>query len=267
MVKSKLKKVSHTRLIFFCVLAIILAIVTLSASLQILSERALTQLFTFCTIFSVGIITLDILGIFGGHSDDGGDIGGDAGSADFDVSADVDLDLDMDLDSGGDFDAGDGIDIEALDQGGPGIEAGDVYSAHLESGGHKVLQILSYVRLLIYFCLGFGPTGWAGILTGRSALLSLGLAIPAGLVALWLAQAFFRFQRSDTDSSIRPRDLLQEQATVTIPLTDRTMGRVRIQTGMSVIEQCALAATPNAAFHKGDHVRVVRVTDDCVYVS
>jgi len=151
--------------------------------------------------------------------------------------------------------------------GGPGIEAGEVYSAHLESGGHKILQLLSYMRLLIYFSLGFGPTGWAGILTGRSALASLGLAIPAGLIALWLAQAFFRFQRSDTDSSLRSQDLLQEQATVTIPLTDRTMGRIRIQTGMSVIEHYALAATPNAAYRKGDPVRVVRVTDDCVYVN
>jgi len=269
MTHFKTRKINRTRLIFFIMLAIILALVALSTSLQILSEQGLTRLFTFCTIFSVGIIALDFLGILGGGNDDGGM---DGGTVDGDISLDADLDIDIsadfDLDSGGDatFD-GDGVDIDALDQGGPGIEAGDVYSAHLENGGHKVLQLLSYVRLLIYFCLGFGPTGWAGIFTGRSALASLGIAIPAGLLALWLAQAFFRFQRSDTDSSVKPQELLQEQAIVTIPLTDRTMGRVRVQTGMSVVEQYALAATPEASFHKGDTVRIVRVADDCVYVG
>lgn len=126
--------------------------------------------------------------------------------------------------------------------------------------------MLTYLRLLVYFCLGFGPTGWVGMATGRSPLLSLGLAIPVGLAAVFLAQAFFRFQRRDTDSQIGREELLTAEATVVVPLDHDTMGKVRIKSGLNVTDRFALAEEPGKQFAKGEPVRIVRVTDECVYV-
>lgn len=201
-----------------------------------------------CTLFSVTITALDFLGFLGGSQDNDG--GGDAGSDTPDDGADAgSTRFDTDL---------------------PGDEAFTGKASH-ESVPHTgkvaVLSVLSYLRSLVYFCLGFGPTGWVAITMGNSAGQSLIWAAPAGLVAFVLAHAFFRFQRTDTDSSLRTEELYFQPATVVIPLTHDTMGKVRLQMGMNVTEQYALAAEPDARFEKGDTVRVTNVTPECVYVE
>ena len=201
-----------------------------------------------CTLFSVTITALDFLGFLGGSQDNDG--GGDAGSDTPDDGADA---------------GGTRFDTDL-----PGDEAFTGKASH-ESVPHTgkvaVLSVLSYLRSLVYFCLGFGPTGWVAITMGNSAGQSLIWAAPAGLVAFVLAHAFFRFQRTDTDSSLRTEELYFQPATVVIPLTHDTMGKVRLQMGMNVTEQYALAAEPDARFEKGDTVRVTNVTPECVYVE
>ena len=135
-----------------------------------------------------------------------------------------------------------------------------------QQGAGPILSALSYLRLFVYFCLGFGPMGLVALATGRSAFASLLLAIPVGVAAVFLAQAFFRFQRQDTDSQLTSADLVGQTGTVIVPLDDRTMGKVRILVGPVVTEQYALAAHPGAAFKNGDQVMVSSVTDECVYV-
>ncbi len=202
-----------------------------------------------CTLFSVTITLLDFLGFLGGSEDsDGG--GGDTGGDTADDGADSgSTRFDTDL---------------------PGDEALAGKASH-ESVPHTgkvaVLSVLAYLRSLVYFCLGFGPTGWVAIAMGNSAVQSLIWAAPAGVAAFALAHAFFRFQRTDTDSSLHSEELFFQQATVIVPLTHDTMGKVRVQVGMSVTEQYALAAKPNARFEKGETVRVANVTDECVYVE
>lgn len=276
---------NRTRLTFFAVLAVILAIVATSVVSNALTSAALFQIFIACTIFAMGVVALDFMGILGQgeHGDADGDVSlhidGDsgfdaAGALDMDGGIDGDISLDvssMDID-GIDIngDVGDGADaMDGHDMDGDTF--GDHTAGHLSDldtrHGSRILALLSSLRMIVYFCLGFGPTGLMGILTGRSALTSLLLAIPVGVVALFLAQAFFRFQRSDTDSSLRQIDLLREQATVTVPLTHKTMGKVRIQIGMNVTEQYALAADDGCEYAKGNTVRIVRVTDECVFVA
>ena len=126
--------------------------------------------------------------------------------------------------------------------------------------------MLTYLRLFVYFCLGFGPMGLVALASGRSAATSLLLATPVGVVAVFLAQAFFRFQRSDVDSQLASSDLVGRAATVIVPLDDKAMGKVRILVGQVVTEQYALAARPGAAFNNGDQVMITSVTDECVYV-
>lgn len=200
-----------------------------------------------CTLFSVTITVLDFLGFLGGNQDSGGgDAAGD-GSGDGADSGSTRFDTDLPGD-------------EAL--------AGKVsHESVPHTGKVAVLSVLSYLRSLVYFCLGFGPTGWVAIAMGNSAVQSLIWAAPAGVAAFALAHAFFRFQRTDTDSSLHSEELFFQQATVIVPLTHDTMGKVRVQVGMSVTEQYALAAKPNARFEKGETVRVANVTDECVYVE
>jgi hypothetical protein len=135
-----------------------------------------------------------------------------------------------------------------------------------QRGGVAVLSVLAYLRYIVYFCLGFGPTGWVVMATGRSAPSSLIWAVPAGAVAFGLAYAFFRLQRSDTDSSLHSKELQTRSATVIVPLSHKTMGKVRVQVGMSVTDQYALAAEPDAQFEKGESVWISDVTAECVYV-
>lgn len=196
-----------------------------------------------CTLFSVTITALDFLGFLGeSQGSDSGDVAGEA--------------------------QGDGA---RLDTDVPANEAHTgktpPESVTHATGKMTVLSVISYLRSLVYFCLGFGPTGWVAITMGNSAAQSLIWAAPAGVAAFALAHLFFRFQRNDTDSSLRSEELFFQQATVTVPLTHDTMGKVRVQVGMNVTEQYALAAEPNARFEKGDTVRVSNVTDECVYVE
>jgi membrane protein implicated in regulation of membrane protease activity len=230
---------TRTRIVFFAVLGIFLSIVAASIAMQLIGELLLRQFFIAGTVFAVGVVLLDFLGIFGG--DQSGDAAGAEGGGDGDV---------------GDA-AGDGNGSDA--NGGDSLESAD-------SNPDMVLSVLTYLRLAVYFSLGFGPMGLAALLTGRSPLVALAIAVPVGVVALFLAQAFFRFQQSHTDSTVQGNELLMQQATVTVPLTHTTMGRIRLQIGMSIVEQFALAEDPDTEYRRGDAVRVVRVTEDCVYV-
>ncbi len=256
---------SRTRIVFFTILAICLAVIATSLAFQVISERMLFQLFVGAAVFGVGVVALDFLGILGGHHDTAGHdlAAGDASAGHFDVG------------HVGDH-GGHGADNGAAGHGAGDHTAGHAQPSHpdaahapngrAQAAAVPILSVLTYLRLLVYFCLGFGPAGWAGVATGQGPLLSLAIATPVGLAALFLAQAFFRFQRRDTDSQLTGSDLLGAGATVIVPLNATTMGRVRIQVGLSVTDQYALAADPEAQFATGDPGRVVKVTDECVYI-
>ena len=198
------------------------------------------------TLFSVTITVLDFLGFLGGSQDSdsgGGDTSGD-GVEDGGMRFDTDL---------------------PVDETNTGKTPPE--SITHTAGKVAVLSVISYLRSLVYFCLGFGPTGWVAISMGKSAGQSLIWAAPAGVAAFVLAHMFFRFQRADTDSSLHSEELFFQPGTVTVPLTHDTMGKVRVQVGMNVTEQYALATEPNARFEKGDTIRITNVTAECVYVE
>lgn len=225
---------------------------------------SLQDVYIGCTVFSAGITVLDFLGILGHHED------GDASGSHHDGHVDsghVDVGHADAGDVGVDMEGGDTGDIDASVDGAHDDIGSETDATHTGHGGVAVLSVLSYLRSLVYFCLGFGPTGWVAMSTGRGPLVSLAWALPAGAVAFVLARAFFRFQRHDTDSSLSIEDLLLQRGIVTVPLTDTKMGKVRIQVGMNVTEQYALAAQPGMAFHRGDAVRVANVTEECLHVE
>jgi membrane protein implicated in regulation of membrane protease activity len=240
---------SRTRTVFFIFLAVYLTVILAALALGIASPDFVRLIFIASTVFSVGVVLLDFFGVLGGHHD--GETSGDVtvGHLGGDHTA-------GDLTGAGHPDAGHATE----DQSGPIHHGPDQY------GAGPILSALVYLRLFVYFCLGFGPMGLVALATGRNAFASLLLAIPVGVAAVFLAQAFFRFQRQDTDSQLTSADLVGQTATVIVPLDDRTMGKVRILVGPVVSEQYALAAQPGAAFKSGDQVMISSVTDECVYV-
>ena len=184
-------------------------------------------LYLFTTVFSVGVMAVDLLGLFGtSESDsDAGDLSADDASAD-DVSAD-------------DSSAGASV---------------------------PLLSVLRYLRIGIYFALGFGPVGLVAEWTGAGVLGSLAWAVPGGVISAYLARLFFRFQQHDVDSQVRESELLLERAQVIVPLSNTNMGKVRIKMGQLVLERYALAEDEWETFNTDDQAEIVRVTDECVYV-
>jgi membrane protein implicated in regulation of membrane protease activity len=231
---------SRTRTIFFIFLAIYLAVIIAALALGIASPEFVRLIFIASTVFSVGVVLLDFFGVLGGHH--GGETSGD-------------------VTAGHVF-----SDDHAQGDHAQGDHSGQIHHGSEQQGAGPILSALSYLRLFVYFCLGFGPMGLVAMATGRSAIGSLLLAIPVGVAAVFLAQAFFRFQRQDTDSQLTSADLVGQTGTVIVPLDDQTMGKVRILVGPVVAEQYALAALPGATFKNGDQVMVSSVTDECVYV-
>ena len=146
-------------------------------------------------------------------------------------------------------------------------DTGEISTDHsADTMGHGSLILMRYVRLAVYFALGFGPLGLMATATGFGSLGSLLWAVPGGGIAMGLARAFFRWQQQDIDSTVRDHELLAERALVLVSLSHTSMGRVRITLGQSIVERFALAEEPGEAFRTDDMVEVVRVTDECVYV-
>jgi hypothetical protein len=174
----------------------------------------LRNLYLFATIFGIGFLAVDLLGLF--------DTGDDDGDAD---------------DAGG------------------------------EAAGGGILSVLRYVRIFLYFCAGFGPTGLVAGLFGYGTWPRLGWGLGAGIVAALVARTLFRFQHQELDSTVSPHELLAERAVVTVPIPKGQMGKVRLRMGPVVVERFAIAVDPDDAFEREEVVQIIEVHDDCVRVE
>ena len=207
----------------------------------------LNPLYTALTVFGVGVLLVDFMGLLGGGQEDG-DAGGstsEAGGAQADAGAD----------QGGEEDAGEHA---QTDETAPGAA---------DTRGILVLAGLRYLRAFVYFSVGFGPIGLLALWKGYGAPASLLWSVPAGLASTFAVRRVLRFQNHDTDSTLRPEDLIMQKATVLIPLSEGSMGKVRIAVGMGVSEQYALPEHDGESFENGETVYVARVSDECVYVE
>lgn len=210
----------------------------------------LSSLYMASAVFGAGVLIIDFVGLLGGQNDDsgtqdpalddgGGEDGDDAGAEDADSGEDA-----------SDHDQADQADGTSMD-----------------TRGLLVLSGLRHLRSLVYFCVGFGPVGLLALWKGYWAPVSLLWSVPAGLGSVFVVRRILRFQTKDTDSSIHPEDLLMRKATVLVPLSKGSMGKVRVEVGMGVSEQYALPEHDDEHFEKGERVYVANVGDECVYVE
>ena len=127
----------------------------------------LRQFYLAFTIFSVGITVLDLVGVLG-QSDDDADVS-DASFSNDNLETDLII----------------------VDEAETDAVLPDNPDSSLNS---SVLSLLSYLRSLVYFGLGFGPMGVFSWATNNTGLNSLFWSIPSGILATILARVFFRFQ-------------------------------------------------------------------------
>ena len=205
----------------------------------------LGSLYMGLTIFGCGVLVIDLMGLLGhsDHDDGGHDDAGHAGDG-----HEGDFDHGAAHDANGDHDDADGH-----------IQA--------DASGVLILAILRHLRSAVYFSAGFGPMGLVATWRGYGTVGSLAWAVPTGCVSLVMVRTALRLLTKDSDSSLRPQDILMAKATVLIPVAKGKMGKVRILTGQSVSEQYALPQYDDESFKAGDVVYVTNVTDECVHIE
>jgi membrane protein implicated in regulation of membrane protease activity len=211
----------------------------------------LLSVYIAATVFGVGVTTLDMLGLIGDQDADGD------GDADFDgdAHADFDGDTDSDLDGAGDAEA----DAEA-------DETGSVAGHDVRQKRNPVLRVLQAMRNLVYFSLGFGPTGWFAVATGEPITAALAWSGGVGVVVLGGARLLRRLLRSELSSDVRESDLLMERGEVTVTIVPEQLGRVRIRLGGAYVDRYARSRS-NETLSPGTPVRVVDIGEDCVFVE
>jgi len=259
-------------------------------------------LFSFyigATIFGAGVTIVDLLGLIGHHGDNADQSAShdDAGAHDHDGSHD-DADAYDHDGSHDDADAydHDGIhdDADAHDHDGSHDDAGAHDHALHDTGTHDthhdlavhssaqhsvaghdsflkrfnpVVSLLTLMRSIVYFCIGFGPVGWFGIATGMNPFISLLWSVPFGLVTVFGTRALRRFMRKELDSQVSESQLLMEEAEVMVSINKGQMGKIRIHLGGSYVERYAKARNNEKSFHAGTIVYVVELDDDCLLVD
>jgi len=253
----------------------------------------LLSLYIACTIFGVGVTIIDMLGVLGDffhEGEDGADGGDDAGDGDDggdghdggnfgDDGGDFGDDGGDSGDDGGDFgddggDSGDdgsegdeGENGEEAEDGGEQGEKGSLVSHEHYRQRHFSLRVLSIARSLVHFSFGFGPVGWFALATGRSTASSLAWSVPIGVVALAGGRVLRRIQRSELDSQFTAEDMIMERGEVLVSIGKGQMGKVRILMEGTYTERFARAKNPEESFRTGSSIRVVDVSDECVYVE
>jgi len=191
------------------------------------------------TIFGAGVTVVDMIGVLGSQT--GEDADGDDDAADDDG------------DSGED----------AVDDH-PSVVAHDFRP---RSAQKWILRSLNMLRNLVYFSLGFGPVGWFAL--GRYSQVSATLlwSIPSGLVVMVGARLLRRLLRSELDSQVAGGDLLMERGEITVSVSVGQMGKARIRVGGIYVDRFARAKEPGVSLPVGTTIRVVDVSDECIFVE
>lgn len=204
----------------------------------------LEGIYILTTVFAVGVTAIESMGLLGDSGDDNGGADDDGG-----LSSD------------------DGAEATDSAHGSDGVVVrGDVLQQRPNPVGQYIFKVLGVLRLIVYFTLGFGPMGLVAIVLGTGALLSLVLAIPAGIITCVMYRSFIRWQRKDVDSTVYERDLVGHQAKVLFAIYPNETGRVRITLAQRVCDRYATSDS-NDFIPKGALVDVLAATGDSLVVA
>jgi len=159
-------------------------------------------LFLSLTIFGAGVTLIDFLGVLDNIGNDSGNSGSD------------------------DSDSADAAAVMARQ----GSNLVDENKKTDDKPGVKIIsKIMTALRSVVYFTLGFGPTGLFASFSGLSRTPGLLWAIAAGVLMMILARFLKRLIRRDLDSSIKPDELLQEEGVLLLPLEGEEISKASVR--------------------------------------
>jgi hypothetical protein len=209
----------------------------------------LSAAYWVCLIVGGGLLTISVLGAFGGHAD-----------ADFDVSADADVDLDGvgGFDVGHDFDMGHDVDIGHDVDLSHDVDAGhDFEAAHY--GSISSVSTWFSMRFLVFFVAAFGAIG--AIFTHLSDITApviLLVALAGGMIIGQVAHQTFRtIRRTSGNSAVQVRDYLNKPARVTVTINPGQRGEVALSVSDAERFVPAVSKREDTGFRVGDQVYVV----------
>lgn len=222
-------------------------------------------IYVLASVFAVGVVAIESMGLLGDANDDGGGSGGDHAGDDGGDMADIGHATGNADD--GDSHAGDSYSDATDDASGQSgvVTRGDGWKRPINPERY-ILRALGVLRLVVYFALGFGPMGLVAMLLGSGLFFSLVLAVPVGVIACVLYRSLIRFQARDLDSTVHDRDLIGHQAKVLFAIYPDEIGRVRVTLAQMVCNRYAVSDS-NDFIPKGARVNVVATGDKALVVA
>lgn len=238
----------------------------------------LFSIYIAATIFGVGVTIVDMFGILGDlvhHASEGADSGDHDGGHHGDHHVDHDAahhadghDNSHDLDHTGDQDGGHHGDHHESHDHVAEHEAKDLVWVHETERDFNILpRVLLIIRSFVYFSLGFGPVGVFALATGESHLASAAWSVPVGTIALIGARLLRRIQRQELDSQITIEEMIMQNGQVLVSIGQGQLGKVRVNLDGIYVDRYARAQDPQKSLPVGTTVRVVDVSEECIYVE
>ena len=233
---------------------------------------SLTSIYIASAIFGAGVTGIDMLGILGDlfHESGGAHDAGSHGDHGDHDGAHGDHGGFHGDHAGAHGDHGDAAGSEHAGEHAEGLTHADKGSAaaHETYSERNVLgQILSIARSVVHFSLGFGPVGLFAVATGRGTLASLAWSVPVGVVAMIGGRLLRQLQRQRLDSQLSDADMIMERGEVLVSIGKGQIGKVRLLVEGVYAERYARAHDPAKSLPVGASVRVVDVSEECVYVE
>ena len=220
----------------------------------------LIVLFTTFTVFGVGVTIIDFLGIMD-H------IGNQDGNPHLSDS------VEANDDSGGDSHDH----FAGYEQHGSNLltdrnkEQSELADSKISQKNGKpafkiISAIMNVLRSVVYFSLGFGPTGLFAAFTGQSKTSGILWAIGVGAATLIGARLVRRLIRRDTDSSIKPDELLQERGVLLLPLEGELISKATVRQYGREIEIYVRCMDKNVKLSKGKEILIEEYDNDVYWV-
>lgn len=241
----------------------------------------LFSIYLFCLIVGGGLVALSLMSGFG-EADADAEL-----DADMDMDADLDADADLDVagELGGDFGIGD-LDVSSgdvdfgelpfeLDLEGAGIES-EVPAQAGAGGGpmeyevstHRRFNPLVSLKFWTFMAAFFGLTGvlFEGLNLWSSAIgvfvLSLGVGLSMGLTMAYLLYN----AESASGGGLTERDYLGASADVMLPVKKGETGKVRMRIDGRIIDMRAESADEGVVLDRNEKCFVLGIEDDVAKV-
>lgn len=222
-------------------------------------------------VFGIGVTIIDMMGFIGNNEAEGdaevadGIHGEDVGDGDFDADGDGDDGFDHDGHADHAEDFGDDSDADADDAHGEDDLSKIAHDRKLKK--NPLLTLLSLLRSAVYFSMGFGPVGIVATMTGRKPLFTLFWSVPVGVIALIITQSVRKIQANKLDSQLKDSELIMAEAEVIVSIKPGMMGKVRVKLDRGVSDRYARAEEKSKEYPVGSKVRVVNISEECLFVS